>query len=132
MWGLDLGIFDYLKKEFNPNIIDSISRLSDLATQENEYIEKRVKSEYERLLEKENDEFIVLNLKLFNKEDDFIKSKIILLCIQRLFGSTKGIEKIHIEDIITLCMRNIGNKHLCPNKNVKVEINHGKIKICKN
>lgn len=124
-------LIPYLKKEFNPNIIDSISRLSNLATQENEYIEKVINNEYEKTLEKENNETIILNLKTFNKEDEFIKSKIILLCIQKLFGSTKGIEKIHIDDIITLCNRNIGNKHLCPNKNVKVEINSGKITISK-
>ena len=29
-------------------------------------------------------------------------------------------EKIHIEDIIKLCEKNIGNKYLTPNKNIKV------------
>lgn len=124
-------LIPYLKKEFNPNIIDSISRLSDLATQENEYIEKVIGERYENIVEKESSERIILDLKLFNSEDEFIKGKIILFCIQKLFGSTKGIEKIHIEDIITLCARNIGNKHLCPNKNVKVEINCGRIEISK-
>ena len=33
---------------------------------------------------------------------------------------TKGIEKTHIEDIIKLCEKNIGNKYLTPNKNIKV------------
>lgn len=122
-------LIPYLKKEFNPNIIDSISRLSDLATQENEYIENVTRCKFEEIVQKQDTSYIMLNLKKFNKEEDFIKSKIILLCIQKLFGSTKGIEKIHIEDIITLCNRNIGNKHLCPNKNVKVEISSGKIII---
>ena len=122
-------LIPYLKREFNPNIIDSISRLSDLATQENAYIEKVLNQTYETILIDNQKNFIVLNLKVFNKQDYFIKSRIILLAIQNLFGSTKGIEKIHIEDIIKLCERNIGNKYLTPNKHTKVEINRGQITI---
>ena len=63
--------------------------------------------------------------------DSFIKSKIILLCVQKLFGTTKGIEKVHIEDIIKLCEKNIGNKYMTPNKNLKVAVNKRKILISK-
>ena len=66
-------------------------------------------------------------MKEFNKEDEVIKSRIILYTIKRLFGSTKGIEKIHIDDIIKLCKTNIGNKYLTPNKNIKIAINKGKM-----
>ena len=41
--------------------------------------------------------------------------------------TTQNIEKIHIEDIIKLCERNIGNKYLTPNKNIKVKVGKGKI-----
>ena len=42
-------------------------------------------------------------------------------------GSTQGIEKIHIEDIIKLCQNNVGNKFLTPNKNLKVLVKDKKI-----
>ncbi len=32
----------------------------------------------------------------------------------------KELKKIHIDDIIKLCERNIGNKYLTPNKNLKI------------
>ena len=41
--------------------------------------------------------------------------------------SGKGIEKIHIDDLIKLCNRNIGNKYLTPNKNLKVFVKGGQI-----
>ena len=69
----------------------------------------------------------IYQLKKFNKEEKVIKSRILLYTIARLLGSTKGIEKIHIEDIIKLCENNIGNKYLTPNKNVKVFVKKGKI-----
>lgn len=124
-------LIPYLKDEFNPNIIESINRLSDIAAQENKYIERVVYDSFSEIKESETEECIILNLTKFNKLDAFIKSKIILLSVQKIFKSTKGIEKIHIEDIIKLCEKNIGNKYLTPNKNLKIFVNKGKIVISK-
>ena len=70
---------------------------------------------------------IQLQLKTFNIQEKVIKSRIILYTITRLFGNSKGLEKIHIEDIIKLCSNNIGNKYLTPNKNIKILIKNHKI-----
>lgn len=72
-------------------------------------------------------EEIILNLKEFNKKHEAIKSRIIIFGIKKLLGTSNGIEKIHIKDIITLCANNIGNKYLTPNKNIKVLVNKGKM-----
>ena len=63
----------------------------------------------------------------FNNLDNVIKSRLILYTINKLFGTTQGIEKIHIEDIIKLCQNNIGNKYLTPNKNLKIFVKKGEI-----
>ena len=116
-----------IKKEFNPNIIDTIDRLSTLAAKENDYLEKTTNEKYEELLIKEEKNEIILNLKKFNIQDEVIKSRIIIYTIKRLMGTSQGIEKVHIDDIITLCKKNIGNKYLTPNKNIKITVNKGKI-----
>ena len=72
---------------------------------------------------------IILDLKSFNKEDKAIQKRVILYAINKLFGSTKGIERIHIEDIIKLCNNNIGNKYLTPNKKTKIVIKNKKIYV---
>lgn len=120
-------LIPYIKKEFNPNIINTINRLSELVTEEQEYIEEQVKKTYEEIKLKEEEKQIILDLKLFNKQEKVIKSRIILYTISRLFKTTKGIEKIHIEDLIKLCSNNIGNKYLTPNKNLKVLVKNKKI-----
>lgn len=137
-------LIPYIEENFNPSIIDSINRLSSLATEENKYIEKIVKEEYNRILIKDNKKEkklkeelgnkaletkkeIILSLKEFNKLDLVIKNRIVLYTINSLCGTAKGIEKVHIEDIIKLCKNNIGNKYLTPNKSIKVFINKGKI-----
>lgn len=135
-----------LKKEFNPNIIQALNKLSSLARQENEFIQNYVenitekdlkvpelmainKEALEQIADNQKLENIqyVLDLKKFNALENFIKSKVILYVIQKVLGSTQGIEKVHIDDIIKLCSKNVGNKFLMPNKKIKVLVKSGKI-----
>ena len=44
-----------------------------------------------------------------------------------LYGTSNGIEKKHVEDIIKLCGNNIGNKFLMPNKYYKISVQGGKV-----
>lgn len=116
-----------IKEEFNPNIIDTLDRLSELASLENDYLEEITKEVFKRLVIKNDKEEIILDLKEFNKKHEVIKSRIILLCIKNILGATTGIGKVHIKDIITLSQNNIGNKYLTPNKHIKIAVGKGKI-----
>ena len=94
-----------------------------------EYIDRIVKKECANIIISKTKQEVKLDLKKFNALDDFIKSKAILEYVRELFGTTKGIEKIHIQDIIKMCEKNIGNKFLTPNKNMKVFVKKGVISI---
>ena len=120
-------VIPYIKEEFNPNIIETIDRLSELILDEENYMQEITVENYNLILENENKDEIVFNLKKFNLLKDIIKSRIILYTVKRLFGTSKGIEKIHIDDIIKLCGNNIGNKYTMPNKNLKVLVQNKKI-----
>lgn len=120
-------VIPYIKEEFNPNIINTLDRLSELVMQEEKYIEKQVEMIYRTIKIEEKEKEIILDLKLFNEQEKVIKSRLVLYTIMRLFGTSKGIEKIHIEDIIKLCQNNIGNKYLTPNKKTKILIKNHKI-----
>ncbi len=128
-------LIPYIKKEFNPNIIETLNRLAVLARQDATYFNKIVKESYADILLYENinnlnenlEKHIILDLKKFNKLEYVIKSRVLLYTINKLLGTTKGIEKINIEDMIKLCEKNIGNKCLIPNKNVKIYVKKGKI-----
>ena len=128
-------LIPFIKEEFNPNVISSLNRLSKVALEENEFLNKITYNTYERIKIKEalgketidGSNTIIISLKEFNKLDLVIKNRLVLYTINKLLGSAKDIEKVNIEDIIKLCMNNIGNKFLLPNKNVKVFVNKGKI-----
>ncbi len=125
-------LIPFIKKEFNPNIIEGINRLSNIAFEEEQFINKIVETEYKKLLisvnnREDNKKEIVLNMKEFNILDYVIKSKLVLYAISKVVGSTTGIEKVHVDDIIKLCKNNIGNKFLVPKKGIKVYVKKGKI-----
>ena len=124
-------VIPYIKREFNPNIITTLNRLSELVCEEEEYMEKQIKKAYKNLVLEEEKKQIALDLKKFNQEETVIKSRVVLYTITRLFGTSKGIEKIHIEDIIKLCKNNIGNKYLTPNKSIKILVKNHKIYFLK-
>ena len=125
-------VIPYIKKEFNQNIIETIDRLSQVATDESDFIDKQTNKIYQNLLIEKEQNQIVLKLKEFNEQEKVIKSRIILLVTKQLMGSTQGIEKIHIEDITKLCSNNIGNKFLTPNKNIKFLVKDKKLYIRRN
>ena len=130
-------LIPYLQKEFNPNIIHGINRLSELATAEDEFLNKIAKKEYNRLLIKETAHCMenqdkdkikaILDLKEFNKLDKVVKSRILLYAISNVYANSSGIEKIHIDDIIKMCSNNIGNKYMTPKAGIKIYVKKGKI-----
>ena len=123
-------VIPYIKKEFNPNIIKTINRLSSLATEENEYLQAITKQEFENLLI-EKTENNILDLHKFNSLNLVIKRRLILYTINEVLHTTNGIEKVNIDDIIKLCKNNIGNKYLMPIKEIKVYVKKGKIYFIK-
>ena len=120
-------LIPYIQENFNPNIIETINRMSNLIANDELYFKNIVKQAYSDVLIDRNEKEIILDLKKFNKLEKVIKSRLIIYTINELLGTTNGIEKIHIEDIIKLCENNIGNKYLTPNKNIKILVKNKKI-----
>ena len=153
-------VIPYIKQEFNPNIIKTINRLSEVITEENEYLNNITAQTFNEICvgaglvpaqqnknatghivndvggvplrdphveEITQNKQIILDLKQFNNLELVIKRRLILYTINKLLGTTEGIEKINIDDIIKLCANNIGNKYLMPTKNIKILVKKGKI-----
>ncbi len=120
-------VLPYIKREFNSNIIETINRLSIVVDEEDKYLNKETKDIFDLIKISEQDGYIILNLKEFNRQDIVIKKRLILYGINKTIGTAQNIEKINIDDIVKLCANNIGNKYLTPNKNIKISVNKGNI-----
>ncbi|MBR2290670.1 MAG: tRNA lysidine(34) synthetase TilS [Clostridia bacterium] len=130
-------VIPYIQEEFNPNIVNGLARLSEIMQEQEEYIQGEAEKQYKNIVIEEiksgENEYnsIMLDLKKFNSLPKLIEKKIILEAVQKLFGTTKKIEKVHLEDILKLCNNNIGNKYLTPNQNLKIVIKNKQIHINK-
>ena len=120
-------VIPYIKNEFNPNFINTLDRLSNVITEEDEYMKKKTIEIYNKIKVKEKEGYIILNLKEFNIQDEVIRKRLIIYTIAQTIGSAQNIEKVNIEDIIKLCLNNIGNKYLTPNKNIKISVGKGQV-----
>ena len=134
-------VIPYIEKEFNPNIVLTLQRLSEIAKEQEQYLQDQTRELYEKLCIQEvnltkdytynklNNAEIIIDLKKLNEVETILQKRIILYSINKIFGTTQGIEKIHIEDIIKLCNNNIGNKYLTPNKYLKIVTQKKQLKI---
>ena len=131
-------LIPYIQKEYNPNFLKTINRLSEVATEENEYLEKITKIKFEECyvgvapmgdptFKETSQNEIILDLKKFNNLELVIKRRVILYTISKVIGNTLGIEKVNIDEIIKLCENNIGNKYLTPTKKIRITIKNKKI-----
>lgn len=113
-------------KEINPNIVENLSRLSKIIKSENSYIKNEVKNIYNRIATLSLGK-IEIDIHEFQKLELSLKQNLILYAINQIAGSTRNIEKINIDDIIEMSNRNIGNKYIMLNKNIKISIKNKKI-----
>lgn len=115
-------------EEINPNIVQTLKRTSELIDSDNEIINIEANKIFKGISEKEEGK-VFIKIKLFNELVKGMKRKIILLAVQYLQGNTKNIEKSNVDDVIKMAERNVGNKHIFLNKNLKATILNGKIAL---
>lgn len=113
-------LIPYIQQEFNPNIIDTINRLSQISKQENAYLDKKTINAYEETKIQQTKTQVIINQEKFQALEHVIKSRLIPYIINDILKIEYNVQKIHIEDIIKLCNSNIGNKYLVPNKKIKI------------
>lgn len=122
-------VIPYIKNEFNPNIIKTLNRLSEIIKEEDEYVQSETEKIFKEILLTDEKNKIEFDPREFNEQEKVIQKKLILLAIKKVKGSTQGIEKVNIDDIIKLCNNNIGNKLIRPTKQLEIGIKNKRIYI---
>ncbi len=124
-----LEVIPYIEKNINSNVMQNISRMSEIIREEERYLFAQAEMAYQSVLLKEEETEVICDLKAFNLLDIVLKRRIILKSIIKVLGNVKDIEKVHVDDIVKLCKNNVGGKYLTPNKNIKVSVGQGKLKF---
>ncbi|GMG97573.1 tRNA lysidine(34) synthetase TilS [Tepidimicrobium xylanilyticum] len=107
-----LELIPYIEKHFNPNIVDTLWRASDLFTVDSNFLEKHSDVAYKRVVKKRGNESIVLDGRLFVKEDISMQLRIIRNCIYEVNGSLQGFTNRHILDVLNLFLEGKTGKEI--------------------
>lgn len=107
-----IELIPYIEKNFNPNIIDTLYRLSENASLDSEFLEEYSIKRYNSLIKKADDNCIILNYDGFKIENKAIKRRIIRKTILDLIHTLQGIEEIHISSVVEMFDRKETGKRI--------------------
>ncbi len=98
-----LDLIPSINNMFDIDIQDNLSRMSALLRDDLDYIEENAVHLYNKCLIDENKDSITINAAIFQKYHIAIRRRIVRSIIKKLTGSLKGIESVHVEQVLQLC-----------------------------
>ena len=106
-----------IEKEFNPNIITTLNRMAKINKQDNEIILNAVKTAYNNLGVKKENNKIIIDTRKFNEYSDAMKYRLVRQILTELLGNVQNIEMVHVKDTCKLIESNItGKQYILGNK----------------
>lgn len=124
-----LELFPYIEDNFNPNIVDSLYRLSKNAQIDSDALDEIAEKKYNLLVKKADNNSIIIEGTLLNKEIPAIKSRIIRKAIFCLCDDIIDIEQKHIELVTELLEKNMTGKSLNIAKGIIARVSYGNLHI---
>lgn len=96
-----LELIPYMKDNFNPNVIESIVRMSNSLKTDSDYIEQESEIKFKEVsnLQEGNCE---IDIQKYSKLHNAIKVRVLRKGIKHILGDTNFVDQKHIEDVIEL------------------------------
>lgn len=95
-----LELIPYIKEHFNPNVIESLYKASEIIRDEDSFLKETAENYIEDIKYKDG-----LLIEKFNCLDRAIRRRIIRLLIDKARGDIVGIESIHVEECVELILK---------------------------
>lgn len=119
-----LELLPYIKENFNPNIIDSLYRLTRITSGEIQIIEETTQEKYNLIVKNSVGKSIIFNASLFKLESEAMRKRLIRKAIENISGNLHGIEEIHINYIINLFYEDKTGKAIDISKGLSARISY--------
>ena len=126
-----LELIPYIKENFNPNIIDTLFRLSENAKLDSGFLEECSGKVY-KSISKEKSASVVMKSDLFMEEDKAVKNRIIRKAIYNLIHTLQGIEEVHISSVVDLFNKGETGKRIDLPNNLLTKVSYNNLIIEKN
>lgn len=127
-----LELIPYIQENFNPNIIETLWRLSQTANLDSSYLDEISLENYEKLVKEENTYRVVLNGEGFSQINPSIQNRIIRLAILRLTHNIQGISEFHITNLVDMFLNSDTGKQMDLPNNLIGRLSYNDLIIEKN
>lgn len=98
-----LQLVPLLEEEYNPNLVDSLIKTSEIMRAENDALEKMQLEILQKIIKKSDGEQITLQLKAFLEQHLAVKRRIVRYCYKELSRhEDQGLLFQHVEDVLAL------------------------------
>lgn len=124
-----LELFPYIEENFNPNIVDSLYRLSKNAQADAEALDEIAEKKFKLLMKKKDNNSIIIQGSILNEETPAIRNRIIRKAIFYLCDDIVDIDQKHIEMVSDLLKSNTTGKSIDIGKSIKAKISYGNLHL---
>lgn len=94
-----LKLIPYMVENFNPNLKESISRMTNLLKDDSDFIIQESNKSFDEICSEMSDNTISVDIDKFINTHKALKNRIIRKCINFVLGNIEGIEQKHIQDV---------------------------------
>ncbi len=105
-----LELIPYIESNFNPNIINSLWRMSQISLLDSSFLENYATEKYVSIMKNMMEDKITLDAQLLLCEDRSIQQRVIRIALEKIAGSLQGFSEQHISDIVNIIYLGTGKK----------------------
>jgi len=125
-----LELMPYLKKNYNPNIVDTLNRTASILSAQEDYLKKETLKAFDKIAKAQKEKISLDLAKLFNY-DIFLQREILRLVFERLGeGEFKG-SFAQVELVLNLAQQRKAGRRIFLNKDVLAEVSAGHLNFYK-
>lgn len=126
-----LELIPYIQNNLNPNVVNSLCRTAQIIKEENAFINTLTSKAYDSHA-KQTKGVVKVRIKDFLAFDDIIQKRIIRMAVTKINGSSKALERKHVEEIIELARNNKTGTYKKVPTNIIARIEYGYLVIVAN
>lgn len=126
-----LELMPYIRENYNPNIVDTLWRTSEIAAIDSEFLDQYAEKAYNKMVKKKKEYSIVLDGNLFKDQHVSIQQRILRNCILHINHDLQGFTKTHITSILNLFVEGATGKKIDISNHIEARTNYEELVITK-
>ena len=124
-----LELIPYIEENFNPNIVNTLWRMSRISTVDSRFLEEYSEGRFNNIVKNHDKHSIILDGEKFLREDKSIQQRIIRSSILKINDSLQGITEAQIASVVNLFLTSDTGKEVHLSNNIIAKTSYGDLII---